>query len=69
MVYKITYNEETEFGQDTLNIMGIVGLFTDLENARKIDALMIAQELERASKKLVSAIIAGKADYFNGGIE
>lgn len=64
MTYSITYDENTDFGQDVLNVLGLIGALQDLQNARKIDALSIAYDLRKEADRLVKRIFNGKNDYF-----
>lgn len=64
MTYNITYSENSDFGQDVLNVLGIIGALQDLKGARKVDALGVAFELRKEADRLVKRIFDGKKDYF-----
>lgn len=65
--YQITYDENSDYGQDVLNLAGLVGeLMDDQTPRKKQDLYIIVDELIRASTQLRADIWKNKEPYFKG---
>ena len=65
--YQIVYNEESDYGQDVLNLAGLVGLLMDQDTPRaKYELYNIIDELTKASIQLRADVFSKKEPYFMG---
>ena len=66
--YQIVFNEETEYGQDVLNLAGLVAMLMDDQTAyKKQDLYNILGNIKKESERLWAQVWKAKNDYFQGG--
>ena len=65
--YKITFQESSDYGQDVMNLAGLVATLMDDETPKpKYELYRTIDELIRASTQLRKDVFNNKEPYFTG---
>ncbi len=64
--YQIVFDEESDYGQDVLNLAGLVGALMDDTPRTKYELYRIIDELTMTSMQLRVDVFSKKEPYFKG---
>ena len=64
--YQIVFDEESDYGQDVLNLAGLVGALMDDTPRAKYELYRIIDELTKTSIQLRADVFSKKEPYFKG---
>lgn len=67
--YQITYDETSDYGQDVLNLAGLVALLMDDTPRTKQELYNVIDEITKTSIQLRADTWAKKEPYFKGEVE